>query len=268
MKKVRSMTFVIVLLLPVFLIAQPEEVVEAYTLHNAIRMNDIEKVKNMIDEGADVNFQYNGRNALHAACKSGSVEMVKIVVDAGANIDDRRDQGKGITTLQHAIRSFSIPAEIVKVLLESGAKVNETGPDGNLAIFDGIRRAGDEQESFKIVKLLIDHGAELNPEGNKNSTALIAAMHKRPDILELLLKNGADPNKHNKELKYPIHYAVQNKDLQSVRLLKKYEAVLEVKDKAGKTALDYAEDKAKMMAFNPKSQNIYQEIVDELSNEP
>lgn len=268
MKLSKFFLLIFLFCLPWTIIAQPEEVIEAYNLQKAIKNNEIEKVKKFISQGYDVNVQYNGRNALHVACKSGSLKMVQLMLDAGADINDRRDKGEGITTLQNVIWNWNTPNgyEIIKVLLENGAKVNEPGPNGSLPINDAIKRAGDPEESLKIATLLIDHKANLHPENHDKSPVRQSILHQRSDMLELLLKNGTDPDIADKNGYYPIHHAVKNKDVNSVKVFIKYGANSDVKDKQGKTALDYAEEKVEMMSFDPASQKKYQEIVKLLSD--
>ncbi|MFO7842591.1 MAG: ankyrin repeat domain-containing protein [Bacteroidales bacterium] len=265
MRHLRCISVFFLLLAPFVSLSQSEEVMEAYNLHTAIKNKEMEKVQKMIAEGTDPGYQFNGKNALHVACQSGSPEMVQLILKAGVGVNERTEEGKGMTPLQYAIFKSSVPAEVIRILLDHGAKVNAKGPNGAMPIHFAIRKSGDETESLKIAKILIEYGAELDPEKEGNSTALKAAIHNRADMLELVLKNGADPNKHSKEMKYPIHYAVYNVDLKSVKLLKEYGADLEVKDKAGKTALDYAGDKVNMKAFDEKRKKKYQEIVDVLS---
>jgi len=265
MKHLRCILMVFLLLAPLASLSQSEEVMDAYHLHNAIKNNEAEKVEKMIGEGTDPGYQFSGKNALHVACQSGSSEMVKLILDAGVEVNERTEEGEGMTPLQYAIFKSSVPAEVIRILLDHGAKVNAKGPNGAMPIHFAILRSGDETESLKIAKILIEHGAELDPEKEENSTALRASMHNRADMLELVLKNGAEPNKHSKDMKYPIHYAVYNGDLKSVKLLKEYGADLEVKDKAGKTALDYAGDKVNMKAYGEEKRKKYQEIVKILS---
>src|SRR6056297_1416491 len=265
MKHLRCIPVFFLLMVPFVSLAQPEEVMDAYHLHNAIKSNEAEKVKKMIGEGTDPGYQFNGRNALHVACQAGSPEMVQLILEAGVDVNERTEEGKGFTPLQYAIFKSSVPAEVIRILLEQGAEVNARGPNGAMPIHFAIRRSGDETESLKIAKILIEQGAELDPEKDENSTALKASMHNRADMLELVLKNGAEPNKHSKDMKYPIHYAVYNGDLKSVKLLKEYGADLDVKDQAGKTALDHAGDKVNMKAYGEEKRKKYQKIVDVLS---
>ena len=85
-------------------------------------------------------------------------------------------------------------------------------------------------------------------------------------MLAVLLKNGADPNKVGKESKSPLHYAVENRDIESVKLLKANGAKVNVKNSEGQTPLDFASSKADKKGLDPNSKKKYQEIVKILTN--
>lgn len=264
MKAISFFTGMFFLLFPLLLTAQSEEEKEAYYLHSAIRKNDFEKVRQMIEQGADVNAQFNGRNALHVALREDSREMVEYLVEAGADVNARRDRGEGITTLHYAVRSFSVPYSYIRILVNNGADVNAESPDGSLIINNAIRRAGDKNEALKIARLLIEQGADLNPEDPDKAPPRVAIFHRWTDMLKLVLENGADPNKVDSKGTYPIHHAVQKKDVDAVHLLKKHGANLKVKDTDGNTPADIAREKAKM-AFDESSRHKCEEMVKILS---
>jgi ankyrin repeat protein len=253
-------------LLPMLLLAQPKEVIDAYNLQNAVNSNNVEKVKKLINDGTGVNVQYNGRNALHVACENNSTEMVQIILDAGGDVNSKRDDGKGITTLQNAIRSFKCQSDVIQMLLAKGADPNISGPDNSLSINDAIMKSGDKQESLKILELLIKYKANVNPDSTFESSVIKSILHQRPDMLAVLLKNGADPNKVGKESKSPLHYAVENRDIESVKLLKANGAKVNVKNSEGQTPLDFASSKADKKGLDPNSKKKYQEIVKILTN--
>ena len=251
----------IVSLIPVLVFAQPKEVIDAYNLENAIRSNDVEKVRKLINDGTDVNIQYNGRNALQVACENNSTEMVQIILDSGGDVNSKRDDGIGITTLQNAIRSFKCMSGIIQILLEKDADPNVSGPNNSIAINDAIMKSGDKQESMKILELLIKHKANVNPDVKFDTPVIKAILHQRPDMLAVLLKNGADPNKAGKDSKSPLHYAVENRDIESVKLLKANGATVNVKNSEGQTPLEYASSKADKKGLDPNSKKKFQEIV-------
>lgn len=59
-----------------------------------------------------------------------------------------------------------------------------------------------------------------------------------PKVIEFLLKNGANPNEQDDNGNTPLHYAAQNGDIESVKLLLAYNAKPNVTNIYAKTALD------------------------------
>jgi ankyrin repeat protein len=256
----------LICIFPLLLLAQSKEVIDANNLQNAIRSKNVEKVKELIDEGIDVNVQYNGRNALQVACENNSMEMVQIILEAGGDVNSKRDEGIGITTLQDAIRSFKCKSPVIQLLLLKGADPNIAGPNNSLAINDAISKSGDKQESMKILELLIKHKANTKPDSKFESPVIRTIVHQRSDMLAVMLKNGADPNTIGKDSKSALHYAVENRDIESVRLLKDGGAKVDVKNSEGQTPLDYASAKAEKKYLDPNSKEKYQEIIKILTN--
>lgn len=83
-------------------------------------------------------------------------------------------------------------------------------------------------------------------------TGLIAsAADGHDDVLEALLKAGADPNLSNKNGTTPLMYAKTRAfgsgRLKAMTLLIAYGADINATDKAGKTALDYTRERASLV---------------------
>jgi ankyrin repeat protein len=265
MKIIISLTLVYLLFFPAKFLLQPQEIIDAYNLQNAIRSSNIDEINLLLADGIDVNIQYNGRNALHVACEGGSAEIVRLILSRGADVNARRDNGDGLTTLQNAIQGFNCSLEIINILLEKGSEVNAIGPNGSLAINDAIRKSGDKTESMEILKLLLKFKAEVDPNIEQNSPVINSILHRRSDMLEVLLKHNADPNKIGKNSKSPLHYAVENRDIDAVKLLKKYSAEIHIKNSDGESPLEYAVKMSNKTALDPVSKKKYKEIVDILS---
>ena len=63
-------------------------------LIRAIRDEDTEELKRLLDEGADVNRKYkDGWTALMQASAIGSPEMVTMLLDKGADVNAKNDGG-------------------------------------------------------------------------------------------------------------------------------------------------------------------------------
>lgn len=72
---------------------------------------------------------------------------------------------------------------------------------------------------------------------------LLTRSYGSEPVIELLLKNGADPNikcYYYRSIMTPLHLAVLKKNLNAARLLLKYGATIHAKDSNNKTPLHYA----------------------------
>lgn len=154
--KARAGSLCIILLFPALLLAQPQEVIDAYQLNSAIQSRNVEQVKENIKSKSNVNFQYNGRNALHTACNVGSLEIAKLLIDAGAEVNSISEEGVGRTALQMVAGRFdpaNVP-ELVELLLQSGADPELARNIDQLPVFEAI-----EQGHVEALKSLLAHGA-------------------------------------------------------------------------------------------------------------
>ena len=171
-------------------------------LLQAVKANDINVVKNLIDIGADVNAKdSDGNTALNFASFKGHIEIVKELLAKKVDVNTKNEA--------LYISSSEGHIEIVKELLARGVDVNTKN--------DALRSA-----SFKghidIVKELLAKGADVNEKDNYGNTALICASAKgHIDIVKELLARGADVNAKNNEGYTALGYA----NAQIAELLKK-----------------------------------------------
>jgi ankyrin repeat protein len=114
----------------------------------------------------------------------------------------------GLSALHHAVRQGNIDA--VKALLANGANINDTtGTDGSTPLLEATING-----QFDVALLLIDKGADVNKGAKTGFTPLYATIntqwapksrYPQPqalqnqkasylDVMEALLKKGADPN--------------------------------------------------------------------------
>ncbi|MBF7092235.1 ankyrin repeat domain-containing protein [Flavobacterium sp. ALJ2] len=144
---------------------------------------DVALIRYLVSKGAIVN---NKNVPLVDAVYSGSIEKVKFLVENGADVNKRKAMN-GIPPLFEA--GFNTKDEIAAYLIDNGADVNIENPNGESVLYYSLTSFNG---SYKIVKLLIDKGANVNFINNDKRTALMkAAQFNTVDIASLLIENGA-----------------------------------------------------------------------------
>ncbi|OQO04280.1 hypothetical protein B0A48_10891 [Cryoendolithus antarcticus] len=95
---------------------------------------------------------------------------------------------------------------------------------------------------YNAASNLVDEGAELDVPGSRfGGTALHGATFRgHVEIMEMLLKAGADANKADHQRITPLHSAAVLDDASIIGMLLRYGALSEVKDCGGETPLDWA----------------------------
>ncbi|KAK2591378.1 hypothetical protein QQS21_010922 [Conoideocrella luteorostrata] len=139
------------------------------------------KLDNYLASGVNINDEdpKTGFTPLAAAAKAGQPAVVKLLLDKGAtpNLKSRY----GMTPLYVAANARKNRAEIVRLLLGRGVKVDETGPevDNETPLMVAITQARDPV----IVNMLIDAGASLQAKNDKGETAKsLGELSGNPDI--------------------------------------------------------------------------------------
>jgi ankyrin repeat protein len=205
----------------------------AGAIHDAVRVNNIEKVKALLSNGADVNARDKmGDTPLHVAANFNARDVAELLLAKGADVNARGDLG--VTPLHLAAIANS--KAVAELLLTKGADVNRKSEDGMTPMHvAAASNAGD------VAELLLVNGADLNAKSNTGSTPLhLAAMYDARDVAELLLANGADVNAKVNNERTPLHLAAFRNAKEVTELLLTKGADLNAKDKDGKTPLALA----------------------------
>ena len=149
---------------------------------------DIEAVRSLVDQGADVNAALgDGMTALHWAARHGDVEMAKLLLGFGAAPDPVTRIGSH--TPLH-VASATGCGSVVSALVKAGADPHATTTTGATPLHFAAA-SGDAE----TVAILLDHGADANArEPQWGQTPLMfAAAGGRADAIGVLTDWGADP---------------------------------------------------------------------------
>jgi beta-lactamase regulating signal transducer with metallopeptidase domain/ankyrin repeat protein len=158
-------------------------------LFKAAERNALEKVRPLLEQGANVNAVLSGDGTpLIAAAREGHIEMVRLLLDSGAK-PSLGVSGDG-NPLQNAAQEGH--RDVVTLLLERGADIDAgIEGDGNALIM--ASGAGH----VEVVTLLLDRGADIHKVVAGDENPIIKACEQgQLEVVKLLVARGADINSH------------------------------------------------------------------------
>uniref|UniRef100_A0A3B4XQG6 Ankyrin repeat and SOCS box containing 10 n=1 Tax=Seriola lalandi dorsalis TaxID=1841481 RepID=A0A3B4XQG6_SERLL len=196
-------------------------------------------LKLLLQRGANVDLAPGGTTALHEACENCQPECTKLLLIHGANANAVSEDG--LMPLHVCTSPESL--ECAKYLLQYGAAINGRTNDENdtplhVAARNGLsdhtelylrygatvdkrndeglsplnaacsqpQEAQDLQRYFKVCQMLVGAGADVHTTDQDKHTPLhMACKNVNPDIVDMLLANGACVNNMDYGGEAPMH---------------------------------------------------------------
>lgn len=186
-------------------------------VQHAAKEGHVEMLNFLIEQGALLEDQSQGEQALLDAASAGNFEIVKILSSegkVGPNIQDKQ----GVTALCHAagLRDDSYKEtgeEMAMFLLERGA-------DPNLGDSDAPLHKAAVHDHPNIIRLLLKYGADPTKDCNGWDPLTKAIKYKSPNAMGLLIQTGtSDPVARTAWLERGLRYACRAGDREAVMQL-------------------------------------------------
>ncbi len=239
-------------------------------LHEAVGANMYSMTKLLLKKGIDHNIVSDvGTTAIFHA---NTVEMLELLINNNAgNLEDIDEDGNtllhnaaglkpnfelveylskkipidsknndGNTPLINILNFDYFPKEVEEVvflLIANGANVNAIGNSGRSAFLIAVM---NKNLKLSVIKALVNAGANVNLKDKFGLQALHLSAARNSEYLKYLLEAESDVNELTNDFQTPLIFATQYNQKRSVQYLLAKNALVNIKDSTGKTALNYA----------------------------
>jgi ankyrin repeat protein len=202
---------------------------ESQKIFNYAEKGNLLEIKNLIDNGVDINLQNNeGVTALILASTNGNKEIVRYLIDSGANLDIQTKEG--ITALMCTKNEHK---EVMRYLIDSGANLDIQSKGGVTVLMWASKK-----EHKELVRYLIDSGANLDIQTKEGITALMfTSKNEHKEVVRYLIDGGANLDIQAKDGVTVLMIASTKGNKEVVRYLIDSGANLNIQTKEGESAL-------------------------------
>ena len=158
--------------------------------------------------------------AVHEAYKQGDLERLKALLGNPPDFPNcHGPRGVGEIILEYAI--YHSPIAFVRTLLELGADPNYEDNAGFPSLLAAL--SSQRPETYEIVELLLRFGADVQQRGVNDYTPLhLAAAMNDANLVRILLSHGADTNARTRidDFTTPLEEAEKRSSLDAVKILR------------------------------------------------
>lgn len=194
-------------------------------LIEAAKTGNVEKVKELLDQGAAINDQDSGtaETALHHAAAQGHVAVVELLLDRGATVNVHGFSWG--TPLHRALAGGH--KQVVEILLahgadpdagnsgEGGMPLSSTSQSRDVKVAEMLRAMEAKQTAAAVleavkkgdlgrIKELVAQGADVNAMNAGQSLLSYAVSQGHKDVVEFLLSHGANVNVKDQNGETPL----------------------------------------------------------------
>jgi ankyrin repeat protein len=205
---------------------------------------DAEKMKLLIERGADVNLRAKSRfSALMVAAQyQDSAAAITLLLDRGAQVGAPAEGAPVFNANPFFLASYAGNARVLRRLRDAGAKIDEP------MLLIGTSRTTPMLGAFKfgdieVARTLLDLGAPVDfADGNGITMLGRAILNNEVEMARMLLARGANVNSVDKLGMTPLLWAsaIDFGDAEMIDLLLEAGARTDARNKDGLTALDIA----------------------------
>lgn len=216
-------------------------------LRQIIKTEDTASLKAFIDQGFDINSNYNKNTCLlNKAILQWKYDLVKFIMNQN-NIQIQRTQKDGFNTLHYLVgRGWY---DLAEKAIDSGVDPNTLGYKDShiltMILFNYQWIDNSDSSSLNFIRYLYANGIDAdlsleNLRGQKTMLILCAAWADRATTEYFFKKDESQLNSADDKGRMALHYAAKWEKAEAVNYLIEQGANIDAADNRGNTPLDYA----------------------------
>jgi len=215
-------------------------------LINLVRAHDFARIEQIIAEGTDLSLLISGSEPtsgwtlLKEAVGQDDAQIVQLLIDTGADVN--REDADGWTPVFNAALDANIP--IIRLLLLNGADINHRDNTGDsplrcVMVSCDFRKTPEEAPLYtETIKFLCEQGANANSLSIDGSSVLMMAVTQQClEAVQYLISKKADVNVSDEDGWTALMWAARKGSRDIATLLVDNGAVLDAQNVIGNTAL-------------------------------
>uniref|UniRef100_A0A182JIR6 ANK_REP_REGION domain-containing protein n=1 Tax=Anopheles atroparvus TaxID=41427 RepID=A0A182JIR6_ANOAO len=239
-------------------------------LHYAVQSGNVELLNLLLDQCHDLNLRDAfGHTPLDVACKLSNVEMVKALTNAGAKwytngehgcsqyswIFLNNDQDAIVFLKNNDLLSAKVASACVDLFLQycddSNEEIVEFMLANNGVEYGGLYTKAAAFRRLHVLQFLFESDRKAKTNVNRKETTgqgqtplHVAARRGYADVVELLLRHGANVQERDTNGNSALHFAIECRNVRIVRALLRHGAPVGVRNSLGKSPLEMALESA------------------------
>lgn len=231
----------------------------------AIKMNDLSKIRKFITSGIDVcendEFDYN---PIETAIVNNSVEVLRILLSYKTNLNTYNKNGSSLISLAISYDKL----EILELLIELGVDINigyrENYFVSGVEYFYGSNsmELAIDDRNYKIASFLLKNGVKTNLKTANEIKLCIALLDSNIDLIKKYISEGININMQDDSGYTPLtHAAIFINDIPFIKWLIDNGAFFDIKDNDGQTLLFFIIDSLNVQEIEETEKLYYEEIL-------